>query len=109
MKGADCTVGRPDCDGPGSYRCDEFVWGSQCRHWQQRNGGYHAPEGMETTDPTPAEALARQFHEVYERLASQFSYRTREASAVEWRLVPVRNRRLMIATVQELLDQDVIR
>ena len=58
------------------------------------------------TTPTPAltadaedEAIARAFHEAYERLAPQFGYRTREASAVPWEDVPQANRDLMVATV----------
>ncbi len=100
----DCTVGRPGCDGLGTYRCDEFVWGSSCRAWQARNGGYAAPDDREVADPTPAERLAQAFHDAYERLAPAHGYKTREASAVPWRQVPVRNRRLMIAVAQELID-----
>lgn len=101
--GVDCTVGSSGCDGPGTYRCDEFVWGSSCRAWQQRNGGYDAPEGVETAPPSPAEKLAQVFHETYELIAPTFAYATREASAKPWRQVPVRNRRLMIATTQHLI------
>ena len=107
--GVDCTVGRAGCDGPGTYRCDEVVWGSACRRWQQRNGGYTAPDEVEVADPTPAEQLARAFHEAYEQLAPEHGYRTREASAVPWARVPVRNRRLMVATAQRLLDDGRVR
>lgn len=106
-EGADCTVGRRDCDGPGTYRCDEVVWGSPCRAWQARNGGYRAPDEVETADPTPAERIAQAFHEAYEQLAPSHGYATREASAKPWREVPVRNRRLMIATVGDLLARAV--
>lgn len=58
---------------------------------------------------TEAEAIARAFHEAYERWAPAFAYETREASAVPWDDVPVSNRLLMIATVQDLLDRGVIR
>jgi hypothetical protein len=51
-----------------------------------------------------AEALARRFHEVYERLAPEFGYQTRQETAVPWGEVPERNKRLMIAVCQELLD-----
>ncbi len=57
-----------------------------------------------------AESLARRFHEVYERLAPSFDYRTRPASAVPWEDVPEANQRLMIATCAEILkaaDLDV--
>ena len=50
-----------------------------------------------------AEELARTFHETYERLAPQFGYETREASAVPWHLVPTANRNLMIAVAAEIL------
>ncbi len=36
------------------------------------------------------EALARHFHETYERLAPEFGYRTREESAKPWEQVPER-------------------
>lgn len=56
----------------------------------------------------PAEQIARAFHEVYEELAPQFGYKTRNASAVPWQDVPENNRALMLATVQKLLDSGVI-
>lgn len=113
MTAPDCTVGRAgpsgtDCQGPGTYFCDDVVWGSPCRAWQARNGGYSAPDGIETAEPTPAEALAQRFHETYELLAPAFGYATREASAKPWRQVPVRNRRLMIAVAQELIGRGAI-
>ena len=95
----DCTVGRLGCDGPGTYRCDEVVWGSPCRAWQARNGGYAAPDDREVADPSPAEQLAQAFHQTYEQLAPAHG-----SKAVPWRQVPVRNRRLMIAVAQELID-----
>lgn len=49
--------------------------------------------------PNPAE-VARLFHEHYERLAPEFGYRTRDASAVPWSDVPADNKGLMIATVR---------
>lgn len=58
--------------------------------------------------PDDTEALAQKFHEAYERLAPQFSYQTREASAKPWREVPSDNKRLMIATVQALVDDGAI-
>lgn len=51
-----------------------------------------------------AEEIARAFHEAYERLAPQYGYETREASAKPWDEVPENNRNLMIATVQALID-----
>lgn len=53
----------------------------------------HLPEAAE---------IARQFHEAYERLAPDFGYRTREASAKSWADVPEQNKNLMIAVGAEL-------
>jgi hypothetical protein len=50
-----------------------------------------------------AEGVAQCFHEAYERLAPDFGYRTREASAKPWPEVPERNRALMVATVDAVL------
>jgi len=58
-------------------------------------------------DETTAEQLARRFHETYERLAPDYGYRTREASAVPWDQVPEQNRRLMIAVADELLTAGI--
>ena len=57
------------------------------------------------------EAAARAFHENYERLAPDYGYKTREASAVAWEGVPEKNRSLMLATVAAvlpLIEQRVI-
>lgn len=54
-------------------------------------------------DRAEAEALARFFHEAYERLAPTFGYETREASAVAWENVPARNKGLMIETAGEVI------
>jgi hypothetical protein len=58
---------------------------------------------VETTESRDAEAIARTFHEAYERLAPSFDYETREASAVPWEDVPEQNRSLMVAVVGEVL------
>jgi hypothetical protein len=50
-----------------------------------------------------AEALARFFHETYERLAPSFDYVTRPETAVPWEQVPGPNKRLMIAVCAEIL------
>jgi hypothetical protein len=55
-----------------------------------------------------AEEIAQEFHEAYERLAPDFHYETRTESAKPWKEVPESNRELMIATVQDLLDRDII-
>lgn len=54
--------------------------------------------------PDPAEALARLFHDTYERLAPNYGYKTREESAVPWDDVPEPNRSLMIAVAGEIVD-----
>lgn len=58
--------------------------------------------------PDAAEELARLFHETYEQLAPQFGYQTRKSSAKPWAEVPGENKRLMIATVQALVDAGAI-
>jgi hypothetical protein len=55
-----------------------------------------------------AEQIAAAFHEAYERLAPDHGYETRRESAVPWEEVPERNRDLMVAVVQDLLDRQVI-
>lgn len=55
------------------------------------------------------ETIARAFHEAYERLAPEWGYKTREASAVPWEDVPAQNRCLMMEVVAELLDRRIIR
>lgn len=54
------------------------------------------------------ERIARCFHEAYERLAPEFGYRTRDASAKPWAEVPAENRDLMIATVEALIMDEEI-
>ena len=53
--------------------------------------------------PQSAEQLAQLFHETYERLALEFGYRTREASAKPWADVPAKNKALMIAVCAEIV------
>lgn len=53
-------------------------------------------------EATP-EAIAQLFHETYERLAPDYGYKTREASAVPWEAVPDKNKGLMIAVAGEVL------
>ena len=50
-----------------------------------------------------AEQLAREFHEAYERLAPDFGYKTRDASAKPWEEVPENNRKLMTAVCAEVM------
>jgi hypothetical protein len=56
-----------------------------------------------------AEAIAKAFHEAYERLAPDHGYETREASAKPWDEVPEQNKGLMVAVIEELLDRGTIR
>ena len=50
-----------------------------------------------------AEQLARLFHETYERLAPDFGYETRKASAKPWEDVPKNNKDLMVAVAAYVL------
>ena len=50
-----------------------------------------------------SERLAELFHENYERLAPEYGYKTRDASAKPWEEVPETNRRLMVAVAGEVL------
>lgn len=61
-----------------------------------------------TTQAADAERVAQRFHETYERLAPDFGYKTREASAKPWADVPQQNRDLMIAVCAELLSSGFI-
>lgn len=51
------------------------------------------------------EALARFFHEEYERLAPEHGYETRKESAVPWVEVPEPNRKLMVAVADSVLQR----
>jgi hypothetical protein len=51
------------------------------------------------------EEIARLFHEIYERLAPEFGYKTREESAVPWEDVPEPNQMLMKSTVAEVIEK----
>ncbi len=57
---------------------------------------------------TSAEHIAAQFHETYERLAPNFGYRTRDASAKPWQDVPDTNKKLMIAVAADMVERGVI-
>lgn len=59
--------------------------------------------------PQTAERIAQEFHDLYERLAPEYGYVTREETQVEWANVPAANRLLMIAVVRELLAAGKIR
>lgn len=53
---------------------------------------------------TPEE-LARRFHELYEELAPSHGYETRKESAVPWESVPEKNRGLMVAVCNRVLEE----
>lgn len=60
----------------------------------------------EASDEAPdADEVARFFHETYERLAPEFSYKTRKASAVAWEDVPENNKELMVAVARRVIDR----
>lgn len=58
--------------------------------------------GDRSAPPQWADALARRFHEEYERLAPEFGYDTRPESAVPWDDVPKSNRDLMREVVAQV-------
>lgn len=77
-----------------------------------RSGAEMDARALATADREEAlrlDRIASAFHETYERLAPQFGYSTREQSAVPWAEVPNNNKRLMRATVRDLLDKGIIR
>lgn len=67
------------------------------------------PDQSDPLERTIYDVIAAAFHANYERLAPDYGYATREASAVPWRDVPEPNKRLMRATVRELVNAGVIR
>jgi hypothetical protein len=55
------------------------------------------------------EALARRFHDTYERLAPDHGWQTQETTRGKpWEEVPEHNRRLMLATIDAMLDDGSI-
>lgn len=60
-------------------------------------------------DPEWAHELAQAFHEAYERLAPDYGYETREASAKPWSEVPQQNRDLMVASIADLMRRGIIK
>lgn len=54
------------------------------------------------------EMVARSFHEAYERLAPKYGYKTRKESAVPWKDVPEKNKKLMKAVIKELMRKGII-
>jgi len=55
-----------------------------------------------------AERIARAFHEAYELIAPECHPSLAHRSRRLWEQVPAPNRELMIRTVEELLDKNVI-
>lgn len=58
-----------------------------------------------TTQEIAAEALAKKFHEAYERLAENYGYSTRPETRVAWEEVAENNKQLMIAVCTEILEK----
>jgi hypothetical protein len=52
-----------------------------------------------------AETMARLFHETYERLATAFGWKTKKGCNVPFEQLPQRNKALMIATCQTILNE----
>lgn len=87
-----------------SSRMDVTPAGALCSAEKvEQAGAKSAVESAATPD-----ALARQFHETYERLAPQFGYETRKESAKPWSDVPENNKRLMIAVCAEILERRAV-
>lgn len=49
--------------------------------------------------------LAKFFHETYENLAPEYSYKTRKESAVAWEDVPKNNKDLMKAVAKKVIEK----
>ena len=54
---------------------------------------------------SPAESMARKFHDLYEEMAPDYGYETRPESRKPWDEVPEKNRRLMIAVCGRILTE----
>ena len=80
-------------------------WGAAWSEWDQsvRDGLSKMLAPPATGEGWNAEQLAQLFHEIYERLAPNFGYKTREASRKPWTDVPQNNKLLMIAVCSEIL------
>ena len=88
-------------------------WPNNCKAGPVEECGLYKPltEKPDTgaklacSDGLEAAALAKRFHETYEKLAPHYNYETRKKSAVPWDEVPENNKALMIATCASLLKQ----
>jgi DNA-binding transcriptional ArsR family regulator len=64
--------------------------------------------GKDWSELNDAERIAKAFHDKYEELAPDHGYETRPESRKEWGEVPEQNKGLMVAVVEELIEEDVI-
>ena len=91
--------GEPVC-----VRCghDRTVWQHHSTPLREMMAAYeiHPFEPPAPPSSEEAEALARLFHETYERLAPSYGYHTRPESAVQWDDVPQPNKELMLAVAR---------
>ena len=62
-------------------------------------------ENKEQTKEITSDDLAKFFHDTYERLAPEYSYKTKKETAVDWDKVPENNKNLMKAVAQEVIDK----
>jgi hypothetical protein len=92
-----------EAEGPGDYRLPDFAAMSFLANRLEAE-----PEDSPITGEQ-VNAVARAFHESYERQAPEYGYKTREASSVPWSDVPADNKHLMQAVVLDLLRRGVIR
>jgi hypothetical protein len=90
-----------DCNAAGIRNCSHF---DNCEgKWVYKpDAAQRAPEPRYQGR---REEIAQMFHEIYERLAPQFGYETRKSSAKPWSEVPEQNKKLMIATCDEVLER----
>ena len=99
-------LGCPKCGKPvkSSHGHGEYCPDPACKWgWEVEMDGSPLQPPVKR-EPMTAEQLAQRFHETYERLAPDFDYKTREASAKPWAEVPENNRSLMIAVCEEILE-----
>lgn len=58
---------------------------------------------MDPNAPTPAEQLARMFHDAYERLAPDYGWKTQTVSRKQWEELPDGLRLLMLSVCEEII------
>lgn len=64
--------------------------------------------GSDMSEVDAIQAIAREFHRVYERMARALGWETQESTRVEFDELPEANRDLMLSVVGTLLKTDVI-